>query len=636
MNCPATLLPFSRLPAHVLVATLAFAGFPASLKAEAPPIPRTLPPQAPALSAELADPLRQRVNALRTAIPAGDLAPDVEVFAKAVDLALVNGEFFKPGDEKKAATLLDEGEKRLAALKTKKSPWTTSTGSTVRGFRSAIDGSVQPYGVEVPASATGTKKVPLYVWLHGRGDTDTDMHFMAGRLKGKGQFQSQDAIIIHPFGRHCLGFKSAGEIDVLEAVEHACSHYPVDRNKIALMGFSMGGAGAWHIGAHYTERWAVVHAGAGFVDVRRYQKADPAALPPWEVTLWGAYDVPDYCRNFFNVPLIAYSGEIDPQKASADIMEEELKKEGYELKRVIGKQMGHKYSPEGLKEVQQFIDASLAKAPLPAEDIHFQTRTLRYHTMKWLDVLGLGEHWQDARVDGGLKAGVVTLATKNVTALNITTKATAVTLDGQKLPPSAVGYTRDASGKWAATVAAAPGTLRKRPGLQGPIDDAFMTPFLVVTPSGTCADPAVEAWVQSELAHFQKRWREVFRGTLRMIKDTEVTQDDVKSFSLVLWGDVKSNSLIAKIFPLLPPLPGAGGFTGSSLPVMIHPNPLIPGRYVVINSGPTFREAHDKTNSLQNPKLPDWALLDLSSPPTAAAAGKVVKAGFFDEQWKVK
>ncbi len=54
------------------------------------------------------------------------------------------------------------------------------------------------------------------------------------------------------------------------------------------------------------------------------------------------------------------------------------------------------------------------------------------------------------------------------------------------------------------------------------------------------------------------------------------------------------------------------------------------------NSGLTFREAHDKTNSLQNPKLPDWAILDITQPPTADSPGKVVAADFFDEHWKVK
>ena len=72
------------------------------------------------------------------------------------------------------------------------------------------------------------------------------------------------------------------------------------------------------------------------------------------------------------------------------------------------------------------------------------------------------------------------------------------------------------------------------------------------------------------------------------------------------------------------------------VPALIHPNPQVRKRYVVINSGPTFRESHDRTNSLQNPKLPDWAVFDLSRLPDGEAAGKIAAAGFFGERWELQ
>jgi hypothetical protein len=68
---------------------------------------------------------------------------------------------------------------------------------------------------------------------------------------------------------------------------------------------------------------------------------------------------------------------------------------------------------------------------------------------------------------------------------------------------------------------------------------------------------------------------------------------------------------------------------------MVYPSPWASNRYILINSGPTFREAHDRTNSLQNPKLPDWAVIDISIPPSDSAPGRIVDAGFFDESWRV-
>ena len=72
------------------------------------------------------------------------------------------------------------------------------------------------------------------------------------------------------------------------------------------------------------------------------------------------------------------------------------------------------------------------------------------------------------------------------------------------------------------------------------------------------------------------------------------------------------------------------------VPILIAPNPTAPGKYIVINSGPTHREGHDRTNSLQNPKLPDWAVIDITTTPNDVVPGKIVDAGFFDEYWKYK
>ena len=190
-------------------------------------------------------------------------------------------------------------------------------------------------GLELPPEAAGPSPLPLFVWLHGRGDKTTDLHFLANCTRSSlfptarfGTPTPPGMIILHAFGRGTLGFKWSGELDVLDAVEHACGAYNIDRDRIALGGFSMGGAGAWHIAAHYPDKWCVVHPGAGFVlsdksreytpeyvrqhpeqqlrmDAQIGGQADPSApdAPAHEKTLWGLYDVPDYARSLLNVPL---------------------------------------------------------------------------------------------------------------------------------------------------------------------------------------------------------------------------------------------------------------------------------------------------------------------------------------------
>ena len=184
----------------------------------------------------------------------------------------------------------------------------------------------------------------------------------------------------------------------------------------------------------------------------------------------------------------------------------------------------------------------------------------------------------------------------------------------------------------------------KEPGLQGPIDDAFNTPFLHVLPDRPGFHPETDAWVAKESAAQISRWRTLFRGDVRVKKASEVDQYDGARYNLILWGDPASNKIIADTLSQLPIQWTKDTLTANSktypttghLPALIYPNNRSSRPYIVLNSGPTFREAHSKTNSLQNPKLPDWAILDITSPPTPEAAGKVLDAGFFSETWDWK
>jgi hypothetical protein len=186
--------------------------------------------------------------------------------------------------------------------------------------------------------------------------------------------------------------------------------------------------------------------------------------------------------------------------------------------------------------------------------------------------------------------------------------------------------------------------LRKKPGLQGPIDDAFMDSFVFVLPSGKGMNPAVEKWVAAESSRASTEWRRHFRGEPRVVRDSEVTDEMRMNSNLVLWGDPTGNQEMAKIAGQLPISWGNEeielGETKfereKHVAVMIYPNPSNPKRYVVLNSGVTFREYDYLNNARQVSKLPDYAVLDISVPPNARYAGKVVTAGFFNEKWRLE
>ncbi|MBU63331.1 MAG: hypothetical protein CMI26_12610, partial [Opitutae bacterium] len=386
-----------------------------------PPIPRRIPPQGIEIPDEDRNRIQSRLSEATESAERIRNHPDVAVFRKAVRFALLNGEFYDKKHFALADKLLDEADRRTAFLTEGETPWTSAKQLVVRGFRSKIDDSVQPYGLEVPEKLQLNRPVPLYVWLHGRGDKNTDLHFIGQRMSRSGKFVIEDGIVLHPFGRQCMGYKSAGETDVMEAIEAVQKEYRIDKQRIALMGFSMGGAGAWHLGARYADKWAVVHAGAGFAETARYNRLAKENYPPWyEQRLWNLYDVPGYARNLFNFPVIAYSGEIDKQKQAADVMTEAFADHDRELNHVIGPKMGHKYDENSKKKVLAFIRKAFEYGrETNPQEVHLQTQTLRHNRIRWIYATGLIEHWKDSRVDAAYEseAGAIEATTKNISSL---------------------------------------------------------------------------------------------------------------------------------------------------------------------------------------------------------------------------
>lgn len=622
-------------------------------------VERLVPPVGVAIPAQRSQTWLAKIEDLeeQTAASTSDLIVDVEVLLKACRFAIEFRELYSEKDFDKVDRLLTLAEERLAAIGTSKaeSDWPREAGRQVRGFRSQVDGSVQPVGLVLPEQWHATRQpLPLYVWLHGRGDKTTDLHFLCERLDKDGQIHPQDAIVLHPFGRQCIGYKSAGETDVMEAIDFVCKNYPIDEKRIVLMGFSMGGAGVWHLAAHYGERFVAASTGAGFAETARYQNLKPENYPPrYEQMLWSIYDVPGYTRNLFNLPFVAYSGELDKQIQAARVMEEAFAKQGRALTHLIGPGMGHKYHPETLDEImRRMAEAASVGQPQEPSEFFIQTQHPRYSTRRWLTIDGMESQYQDTRADAKLNENAQwEIQTHNARRLQIELPAAdgpqgRVIIDGTEIPLSPQSPTlvlRNAGGAWS-SVQRLP-SLRKQPRLSGPIDDAFIDPFLVVLPSSPAANAQVDQWVRCELANFQLRWQSLFRGKLRSKLDSQVTERDMNQYHLILWGDPSSNSLIRRLMQPADHFPirwsdseiqlGSLRFSADEhVPLAVYPNPLSAGKYVVFNSGPTFRQAHDRTNSLQNPHLPDWAVVSLSQPPDAESPGKVRAAGFFDDSWQ--
>ena len=609
---------------------------------------------------------------------------DVEVFVRAVELAIEQNLFYKPTDAEAAAKALSIASDRLNAAKAGKrgldliaigSSGKDQARTLAGGFVSDIDGSVQPYGLVIPTTSfdVGGKNVRMDVWLHGRGETNTEVPFLLDRLDKIGEYAPPGVVVMHPFGRHCTAFKFAGETDVYEAIEHAKDLLPIDPNRISIRGFSMGGAGCWHLAAHDPGRWFAANPGAGFVDTMVYQGWEKT--PPYEPSDWGRrlllwYDVSPWVDNLSNTQVVAYSGELDPQRAAAEAMvaaakaSKRLTADGFEITHIIGKGMGHKIDDASAAMINaRLVQLEAEVGKQPRTKIHLVTHTLRYHQIDWLSVEGMEEHWRQARVDAEIEApATIRITTENVSSLQLNFADAGwpmksgylqVLIDDQELDGPAVMNGKPSLTQWSKVEGqwqevdttedvAIPG-LRKVPGLQGPIDDAFMSSFLFVLPSRPCRHGVVQRFVDREIEHARQTWRRIMRGEDRVVMDIDLTPEQIASYNLVCFGDFNSNRFLASIAPGLPIqwtdtkiVVGEQTFDPSRhAPLFVYPNPQAPDHYVVVNSGITFRQFSNNSNARQIAMLPDWAIVDVNQPSDQIFPGRVVAADFFNESWQL-
>ncbi|HYV34225.1 MAG TPA: hypothetical protein VE988_00890 [Gemmataceae bacterium] len=606
--------------------------------------------------------------------------PDVEIYHQAAVWVTRLNEFGNKETAGWTVEVLDKGLERAKKATKGDFSWLTATGRTmVRGYRSEIDESIQPYAVTLPADydrhSNGKWRCDLV--MHGRDNDLTEVKFLH-QHGDKAAPKGLNYIKIDVYGRGNNAYRWAGEIDVLEAeaavfgwrkslLNDLDKHWPLH----VLRGFSMGGAGAWHIGLHYPDKWCVIGPGAGFTTTHGYVAKMPADLGWPQEQMLRIYDAVPYAENAFNVPVVAYGGEKDPQLQASKNIEAALKQTKLPLnfQILVAPGLAHQFPAEWQKKEEDAY-APFVKAGRPdyPKRVRFVTYTLKYNTCDWVEIIGLEKHYEKAVVDAERTANGFKVATTNVDALRLTlgkegvgaNGQVEVLIDNQKVlitphrsanhPP--VLQKRD--GQWHGTMTAdweidyRPG--KKVPRLQGPIDDAFTGPFLCIRGTGKPWSDRVHDYAEASLKRFQEEWAKYMRGDLPVKNDVDVTKEDIDWKNLILFGDPGSNSLVAKAMAKLPLVWTKEKLTigdkmydaQSHLPLMIYRNPLtrdrklvFHDRYIVLNSGHTFHADDFKgTNALLYPRLGDYAVLKLAD-KGGPLAHSVVLNGLFDEQWKV-
>jgi hypothetical protein len=122
-------------------------------------------------------------------------------------------------------------------------------GVTEWAYLSPVDGSGQPFKINIPTDYDPRRPAPVSLYLHGR--LGNHLEDSADMREHAGEFE------VSVLGRARGGsYRGLSEADVLAVLDYVSEHWAVDLDRVHLSGGGMGGAGTLWLGSRYPERFA--------------------------------------------------------------------------------------------------------------------------------------------------------------------------------------------------------------------------------------------------------------------------------------------------------------------------------------------------------------------------------------------
>lgn len=112
-------------------------------------------------------------------------------------------------------------------------------------------GRLQPYSVYVPSAHDGRTRLGLTLALHSLGQ----QHWQYNGSTGVQQIgEGRDNVVVTPLGRGPDGwYQREAEYDVFEVWNDLAHRLPLDPDRVAISGYSMGGYGTYRLGGLYPD-----------------------------------------------------------------------------------------------------------------------------------------------------------------------------------------------------------------------------------------------------------------------------------------------------------------------------------------------------------------------------------------------
>jgi alpha-L-rhamnosidase len=196
-------------------------------------------------------------------------------------------------------------------------------------FTSPTDKKNSFYWLFLPKGFDPAKKdYPFYMELHGSGGGTNNnprqmlLHPLQPEVAGvTNQGYRKEGLFILPWGRGDKSYRDTAETDIWEVMKDFDRMFETDKKRQYLYGFSMGGAGTFHIAQKSMDRWTAIGMySAAFRSV-----------------------TPEEADKFKNMPVWMAWGETESWAVNDRILKDYLLKAGVNVKWTEVKGVGHNY-----------------------------------------------------------------------------------------------------------------------------------------------------------------------------------------------------------------------------------------------------------------------------------------------------
>lgn len=573
-----------------------------------------------------------------------------------------------------AASWRAKAARYIEAARAGRDPYPEQRGLIAnRGYVSPISQAVQGYTVYVPPDYDPSRQYPLLIMMHG-GSSNGNLFLgvvLGNNMDWLTYSQhlwddytprwSPDWIVVAPDGFGQVLWRWMGEEDVLDVLEDVQRHYSVDPERVVLGGLSNGGLGAYAIGMRHAWRFSMVLAIAGAPSWVQYAGGSPA---PDELRVLHQVSAMHLIENSVNTDFRFYHGTRDPGPMRPRYVQElETHMRGLGLvPQVRWYDHGHDLLYLVHRHGRAYADwASVRRNPRPAE-VRVLTSDYRANRQHWVTVTRIDDYPRMARVEARADEGAITASTDRVLELALDLRDAPIgqgaelriTIDEQPVytgPRAPLGHVIHVSreegrtdGAWRlGFLPTEDGRLEKRPGISGPLTDPYRDGMIHVY--GT-QDPAQTEALRATAERGARGWPLwLWQHRQRVVADSDVSPEMMRSSHLVLYGTPGSNSILERVAERLPIRIGQDGvhvgsrtFRGAGVGTrFVHPNPEAPDRYLIVQAAPSIEGVQNGHNLPDF--LPDWVVYEGRTTRTRqrliSGRNGQLAMGFFDRYWQL-